>query len=505
MHENKYKRWFFALLFFMAVSIVVYALAIYTLYRVPLTALWINNIYKKKEALAANITTNKIVFCGGSSTLFGVMAKEVQKELRVPVLNLATHAGLDTDYILYRAKRSLRAGDIVVLPLEYELFSYAGRPSIVKLEYVLTYDREYLNSLSLFEKLRYVLSVTGDSILRSVKERRLPEIREPGLNNGYTYTSASLNENGDETSNIGNKPFNATPLNMPLGESKERLGMLIIKDFNEWCRKNEIVLYVTFPNTVMHEDYKNIYYRVYFDRLEGYFRKNGIRVIGKPENFFFDKELFYDTYYHLNLGGMAFRTKQLVETMRGLGPVTVLIKKNREQYERQMAFLVDPRILIGINKDDVISKSDSILNADLIADDAPPGMKVEGMRNVEGPYKQWNLPRVRWINHPRAEIAFENLSNFRKVDLMMSFRPQIRPHAKMVLLFNKEVIARYELKDAVEWQDIIIELSLKKGKNVLEFLNMPSSGEGPPPDSLYMLFRRLTLKTPLILSPASTF
>jgi hypothetical protein len=471
----------------------IYIFLTYIFFGVPLSALWIDKIYEKKEALAGNITTNKIVFCGGSATLFGVRTKDIQNELRVPVLNLASHAGLDTDYILDRVKRSLRAGDIVILPLEYELYSYDGRPNIVKLEYIFTYDRGYLWTLPISEVLRNILSINSEALIKSLHEKSLPIIKEPEINNGYTYVSASLDENGDETSNIGNKPFDAAPLHMPLGEKKERRGLRIVKEFNEWCKRNGISLLVTFPNTVGHGEYKKEYYRGYFARLKNYFTENDIQAIGKAEDFFFDKSLFYDTYYHLNQDGVTLRTKDLIYKMKELAPINTLIHKISEQYELKSAFHSEPTVLIQTLRGEGGLKPSFGLNENLVTNSKPSDLKVSGMRTAEGPYEQWKLPRVRWINSPSAKIEFENVSNAREIRLVMSFRPQVRSTSHMKVLFNKRVVKTYELREREAWHDDTLSLSPKEGVNVIEFLNELMPNESIPPDSLYMLFRTLTL------------
>jgi hypothetical protein len=75
----------------------------------------------------------------------------------------------------------------------------------------------------------------------------------------------------------------------------------------------------------------------------------------------------------------------------------------------------------------------------------------------------------------------------------MSFRPQVRATAKMIVLFNKKILKKYSLTGADNWHDDILYLSPKEGLNVIEFLNEPVKGEATPPDSFFMLFRVLSL------------
>jgi hypothetical protein len=75
----------------------------------------------------------------------------------------------------------------------------------------------------------------------------------------------------------------------------------------------------------------------------------------------------------------------------------------------------------------------------------------------------------------------------------MSFRPQVREAAKMIVSFNKKILKTYALTGAENWHDDILYLSPKEGLNVIEFLDEPITGGTPPPGSLFMLFRVLSL------------
>lgn len=134
----------------------------------------------------------------------------------------------------------------------------------------------------------------------------------------------------------------------------------------------------------------------------------------------------------------------------------------------------------------------SVPSGDLLSGDVP-GVKIEGFKGTEGPYPQWNLPKVRWINRPVAKIEIDGLRSGNTVKLIMSFCPHVRAKPKMDVLLNSKILKSYHLQDADKWLDDSIDLPLKQGTNVIEFLNEPLPGQALPPDSLYMLFRRLAV------------
>lgn len=141
--------------------------------------------------------------------------------------------------------------------------------------------------------------------------------------------------------------------------------------------------------------------------------------------------------------------------------------------------------------------SPDLINIDAIVKKELPNAKIVGMGPLEGPYPQWDLPEVRWAKNTVVKIDF--ISSAEKgssaVDLTMSFRPQVRDQAALTLQFNGKVIKKYQMYDRSKWNDDTVRLPLRNGENSLELQFEPVKGQQPPPDSLYMLFRLLSLKS----------
>src|SRR5262245_38814378 len=83
-----------------------------------ISAVWVSGLYERKEAAARRTRDAKIVLVGGSATHYGFSARELQLLTGIPAVNLGTHGGLGMEYLLYRARRSIRRGDIAVLAIE---------------------------------------------------------------------------------------------------------------------------------------------------------------------------------------------------------------------------------------------------------------------------------------------------------------------------------------------------------------------------------------------------
>src|SRR5438132_6167383 len=86
---------------------------------------WAFQLTQKKRALAAQASSPKLLIVGGSATLFGISAKEIECETGYRSINLANHAALGPTYMLREAQRAAKSGDTVLLAFEYELYDLA--------------------------------------------------------------------------------------------------------------------------------------------------------------------------------------------------------------------------------------------------------------------------------------------------------------------------------------------------------------------------------------------
>lgn len=296
--------------------IVLHPIFVLTAFKMPYALGWIHETLEKKEKISAGIQKPKLVFAAGSSTLFGVSAENLEKNLNTPTLNFGVIAWLQTDYLLHRVKKVLNPGDTIILPLEYR--HYGDINSYIedaKIFYVLTHDRSYFMShIPFFEKIQWIYRVDPLTILQSLIDQ-FKFIFATGGKDGYHVEN--LNEYGDEISNIGAHLQSASAVSFPQDPTlKITDGLLAIKEFSDWCRERNIHLYITFPNVCYHSCFEDPGFQRYILQLKSYFRENDIKVIGEPRDSFYDLPYFYDTHYHLNQKGVKLRTEQLTRLIQ---------------------------------------------------------------------------------------------------------------------------------------------------------------------------------------------
>jgi len=145
-------------------------------------------------------------------------------------------------------------------------------------------------------------------------------------------------------------------------------------------------------------------------------------------------------------------------------------------------------IFSRINRD---SEGRIVSVASLHLDFISRNLRLNGLRALEGPYPQWNLPQVRWAVKPSVAMDFRctggNPDN--RIEVKISFIPWARASADMVVKLNGREIATYRVDNTKGWRDEVLSLQPRDGGNHLEII-FPGS---PPPDGLFMLFRKFSL------------
>ncbi|NJN12765.1 MAG: hypothetical protein HC836_40410 [Richelia sp. RM2_1_2] len=281
-------------------------------------SLWINELYTIKSSIAKSIKTPKLVIVSGSSALFGISCEMIHKETQVPCLNAATHAGLGIKYIFHRAHSLVNPRDTVILPLEYAHYKSNNIPGNVLVDYVIEHDPKYLISADLAHSIRIITGISFNKIAEKItyKLKSPKVIKTP-------YQSKNINEFGDETGNLQSERTEKQLENLTELKPDENIanyiktsnGLQTIKNFISWCNTNNIKVIATWPNTVWFDVYKEQQQQDFFQSIKDFYEELKVPILGSPENFMYDKSMFYDSRYHLNDVGVRLRNQQLINLL----------------------------------------------------------------------------------------------------------------------------------------------------------------------------------------------
>jgi hypothetical protein len=264
--------------------------------------------------LLKNTPSPRIILVGGSNVSFGIDAALMQKTLGIPVINDGLHAGLGLAP-LRELQDYLRAGDVVILSLEYQLFSsqdvMEGDPAF--LSDWIEYAPERIQYLSHPWKEAPVLYATmlqrkvNREVNRYLFGGSLTEVRD-------VFVGTQYNANGDfighlEKASAARKKISFEPY--PVEPIREEM-IRFLKRFAGVAREKGAEVYFEAPasrnsncKTTGKTSMSN-----FFKTLEA---RSSIPVLTPPEQVCLPDKYFFDTAYHLDAQGRELRTRRLIE------------------------------------------------------------------------------------------------------------------------------------------------------------------------------------------------
>jgi len=281
-------------------SILIYVTLFGFLLRKPLTLGFIADSYDRKAAYVREAHGPKIVILAGSNGLFSHRCETVQQVLSMPCLNCSVTAEISLDYQLARAKTLLAPGDIVLMPLEYSLYTTDEKTvyNSVSNPFMLHYDKDSLlflgvkrvvHSLFYFD-LKFLISALAEMGLKwsGVSRRFSTETLTPnGDMKGHTEAKADAYR----------KMIRELPQITPPQEllTQQCLGETVLRDFLKWAKSNDITVVGALP-TVFND--RPIDQR-FVHRISSIYTGEGHRFLILPGLSQYDRSHFYDTGYHL--------------------------------------------------------------------------------------------------------------------------------------------------------------------------------------------------------------
>jgi hypothetical protein len=288
---------------------------------------WAHKINLSKQASAASILSPKFLIIGGSGALFGIKARILESDLGIPTINLGTHAGLETTYILNLARKALRANDTVLLALEYELYEYdrartSRRATTIFVDFVMARDEEYFHNLPLWDQYNLAMRMSFDRLKIGVKNKIYPP-QVPVFPEFTVYDPKNVDEYGDMTGQTRDRIPSYVPAELKSfsevlanGLSEEKAGLTEIRKFIGWANSNHVRVLATFPNLCLNTIYDSPKAANAADEIEVFYRSLGVTVIGSYRDAMLPRNKFFDTCYHLTEEAAVARTESLALLLR---------------------------------------------------------------------------------------------------------------------------------------------------------------------------------------------
>ena len=277
---------------------------------------WVAEVYKHKEQYANTVKTPKIVVVAGSNGLFGVDSGILKRAFGREVVNMCVNAGVDLPPILEHAKRVIKRGDIVLMPLEYPLYSYDGEPIVQMIDYLYAREPSMIERLGYLEQFWMLWHISKDRLDRGYSDGADIPITKGvyGVHNIDRYGDQLHTDSSYQTEAMREELDNHKAESYGEEFRSDSLGWNYLEEFVEWCRDRGVSIYFL-PSTLMdnphyHNDPKK---REFYTNLPQIIRDRGWSYIGEPYNYMYDKSLYFNTNFHLNSRGREIRTKQMIE------------------------------------------------------------------------------------------------------------------------------------------------------------------------------------------------
>ena len=303
----------------LCITTAVWLMAIYLQVGNPvLSSRWVFDVYTKKEKLATKARQPRMLIVAGSNALFGIDSSMLEKRYRMDVVNMGVNAGLLLPYVLYEAMKILHPGDVVLLPLEYPMFTYDGRPNEQMISYLYAFDPNFFWFLTWKERIL----VLWDTPLTRIFEGYIKTGTNP-ITNGI-YGAHRIDANGDQTGTSASAMTDADkkavasygPHDYGKNFSKDVLAWEYLEAFVTWAKERDICL-IFIPSVLMDFPYyhSNPRERYFYTHLPDEARKHGLCYLGRPFDFFYPRTYFFNTDYHLTAEARELNTRKIISLL----------------------------------------------------------------------------------------------------------------------------------------------------------------------------------------------
>lgn len=283
---------------------------------------WAFELYQKKRLLASETKPPKLLLVGGSATLFGLSAREIESESGYRTINIGNHAALGTACLLHQAQEMAKPGDTVLLVLEYELYTFGKVEQAwadkILVDYLVSRDPGFFHSLTVAEQWTVFMLTTDDRLVRGLKYRwRHGRTERPRSDDSSVYSIKFINEWGDQTHNRrAARPDQRDQVwqNKSIlghGLPARPQGFAVIESFCRWAQTQHIRVLATFPNLCDQPEYHMEPAKQAAATIKDFFSGLGVPVVGDYTDAMLPADDFFDTTYHLTEEAAQTRSQRL--------------------------------------------------------------------------------------------------------------------------------------------------------------------------------------------------
>ena len=299
---------------------------------------WLRELIVIKTILANSIASPRIIFLGGSSTLFGIDASQVEKASGVPAMNMGLHAEMRLERVLLIGEQVVRRGDVVVLLLEPIFYSCDGKVwNDWQVANALAWDRQYFNSLPLETRIGAVFSAGALTMMMRILAGNVESLVAPKHHSERVralapseavwanYQSGKL-----RTRNFENSAYNIDNRGDMLNTEGQRYSGLggsniepedicpsVLATLTNFVgqMENKGIRVVVAHTPYLVDGSPETGWREAEARFSSKLASTGAELLDRRDELFFPRDDFFNTKLHLNQTGRDKRTAIAIEDL----------------------------------------------------------------------------------------------------------------------------------------------------------------------------------------------
>lgn len=294
---------------------------------IPYEEYWVKQVYLCKHEIARRleeVSTPRIIIISGSNSMFGINNKTLEELTGCPVINMATHAGLPLEYLMFEANKHIRKGDIVVLPLEY---NYYWREPNEKwqIDNLFAWGKDFLRNAHWGEKISYIWRVPTSFFINEVTKPHLSKNEKALTDNwckflNYPYSRIRFSQFGvyglgrmksDGTVVSGNQNLFTKDIDYRLDYRSENLEKIAY--YKKMVEGKGATFVLTYPVMMDNSLFKTRSPQIQeqLKRFIEALRYHGLFLSCSFESAVFSRKDMHDSEYHLTSQGADIRTRRL--------------------------------------------------------------------------------------------------------------------------------------------------------------------------------------------------
>lgn len=260
-----------------------------------------------KFARLQSLEGERLIVVGGSNVAFGIDSDSLSAGTEKQVVNMGLHAGIGLDFYLAMLEDCMREGDTILLLPEFEVLR-GNESSKVKLEMLRACPQF---APWLYNSTRSKKEFVDNQGFHLVHDWLQTALKGPATVSDI-YRRDGFNAYGDIVSHhvLGSEmksvKQDAPQLEQHLEQTKLYLGRL--NRFKESCAETGVELFISYPPISKQRFDKST---IFLAGLKKALIENGFKLLGEPQDFVYNRNQFYDSFYHLGQEASNDRSKKL--------------------------------------------------------------------------------------------------------------------------------------------------------------------------------------------------